>query len=269
MTILGQPARDIDTSKAHPARLYDYYLGGKDNYEVDREAAQKVLAINPNMPTVARTNRAFMHRSTRWLATEAGVRQFLDIGTGIPTQPNLHQVAQDVARDAHIVYVDNDPIVLCHAEALMTSTKEGRTAYLHADVTDPQSIVGDKGLAAFLDFRRPVAISLNALLHFVPDDKGPYEIVQSLVDSLAPGSYLVLSHCTGDFDAQTWKALVGVYAEQGIRAQVRSREEVLRFFDGLELLGTGVQVAHRWMPDQPTSLTDTEVSLYAGVAMKR
>ncbi len=269
MTILGQPARDIDTTKAHPARLYDYYLGGKDNYLVDRIAAAKVLDINPHMRTVAQANRAFMHRSTRWLATEAGIRQFLDIGTGIPTQPNLHQVAQEVAPDARIVYVDNDPIVLCHAQALMTSTEQGRTAYMHADVTDPQSIVGHEGLATVLDLSRPVALSLNALLHFVPDDKRPYDIVQSLVDALAPGSFLVLSHCTGDFLPDVWSELVDIYAEQEIGAQVRSKEEVLRFFDGLELVEPGLVVGHRWKPDQPTDLKDAEVSLYAAVALKR
>ncbi|MFD7663509.1 SAM-dependent methyltransferase [Streptomyces sp. NPDC059788] len=269
MTLPGQPAHRIDTSKAHSARLYDFYLDGKDNYPVDWEAADKVLKIHPHMRTVAQANRAFMHRSTRWLATEAGIRQFLDIGTGIPTQPNLHQVAQEAAPDARIAYVDNDPIVLRHAEALMTSTEQGRTTYLHADVTDPQSILDDEELSTVLDLSRPVALSLNALLHFVPDAKHPYAIVQSLVDALAPGSFLALSHCTGDFLPGIWNLLVDIYAEQKIDAQVRSKEEVLRFFDGLDLVSPGVEVAHRWMPDTPTSLKDVEVSLYAGVAMKR
>ncbi|KOT52690.1 MULTISPECIES: SAM-dependent methyltransferase [Streptomyces] len=269
MTLPGQPPHRIDTSRAHSARLYDYYLDGKDNYPVDWEAAEKVLGINPHMRTVAQANRAFMHRSTRWLATKAGIRQFLDIGTGIPTQPNLHQVAQEAAPDARIAYADNDPIVLRHAEALMTSTEQGRTAYLHADVTDPQSILGNEELSTVLDLRRPVALSLNALLHFVPDDKRPYDIVQSLVDALAPGSYLVLSHCTGDFLPDVWSQLVDIYAEQKIGAQVRTKEEVLRFFDGLELMEPGLVVGHRWKPDQPTGLTDAEVSLYAAVALKR
>ncbi|MEU7161443.1 SAM-dependent methyltransferase [Streptomyces chrestomyceticus] len=268
MTVSGQPADQIDTSTAHSARMYDYYLGGKTQYKVDREAAEQALTINPHMRTVAQANRAFMHRSTRWFA-ETGIRQFLDIGTGIPTEPNLHQVAQKIAPDARVVYADIDPIVLRWAEALMNSTAEGRTDYVQADVRDPQSILGNEDLRKVIDFNQPVALSINAVLHFVPDDEQPYEIVETLVSALAPGSYLALSHCTGDFDAETWERLVEAYGEKGVRAQVRTKPQVLRFFDGLELMEPGLVVGHCWRPDETTDLTDAEVSLYAGVALKR
>jgi hypothetical protein len=267
----GFPAAEIDTSNPHPARMYDFYLGGKDHYEIDRAAASHVVSVFPGIKTCAQVNRLFMHRATRWLTAEAGIRQFLDIGTGIPTQPNLHQIAQGVAPDARIVYADNDPIVLTHARALLRSTAEGRTAYIHADVREPQSILTAAELHATLDMNRPVALSLNALLHFVPDEYKPYDLIATLVDALPSGSYLVISHCTPDFDPETWEKVIDVYHSGGIPAQVRSTGEIARFFDGLELLEPGVEVPHRWKPDanQPlTDVTDAEVSLYVGVARK-
>ncbi|WP_217146823.1 SAM-dependent methyltransferase, partial [Streptomyces sp. AC627_RSS907] len=177
MAELGRAASRIDTSKPHPARMYDYYLGGKDHYEVDQQAAEKVVEINPGIKICAGTNRRFMHRATRYLAA-AGVRQFLDIGTGIPTEPNLHQVAQSVAPEARVVYADNDPIVLTHAQALLRSTREGRTAYIHADVREPEKILAAQELRETLDMSQPVALSLNALLHFVPDEFHAYDLVE-------------------------------------------------------------------------------------------
>ncbi|MBH5333604.1 SAM-dependent methyltransferase [Streptomyces pactum] len=271
MTADGLAPGQIDTSRPHPARMYDYYLGGKDHYEVDQDAAAHVMAIYPSIKTCARTNRSFMHRATRWLASEAGVRQFLDIGTGIPTEPNLHQVAQAVAPDSRVVYTDNDPIVLAHAQALLHSTPQGRTSYIQADVREPERIVNAPELHETLDLSRPVALSLNALLHFVPDEFKPYDIVGRLVDALPSGSYLVLSHCTPDFDPETWAKVVEIYRQGGIPAQVRSRAEVQEFFEGLELVAPGVEVPHRWRPDdaaEATGVTDAEVSLYAGVARK-
>jgi hypothetical protein len=271
VTDQGYSAAEIDTSKPHPARMYDFYLGGKNHYEIDRAAASNVASVFPSIKTCAQVNRLFVHRATRWLTAEAGIRQFLDIGTGIPTEPNLHQIAQAVAPDARIVYADNDPIVLTHARALLRSTTEGRTAYIHADVREPQSILTAAELHATLDMNRPVALSLNALLHFVPDEFKPYDLVATLVDALPSGSYLVISHATPDFDPETWDKVTDVYRSGGIPAQVRSAGEVARFFDGLELLEPGLEVPHRWKPDpgQPlTNVTDAEASFYAGVARK-
>ncbi|PVE11707.1 SAM-dependent methyltransferase [Streptomyces scopuliridis] len=271
MTDLDHPSVDeIDTTKPHPARMYDFYLNGKDYYEADQLAAATVESVFPTVKICAQTNRHFMHRATRWLASEAGIRQFLDIGTGIPTRPNLHQIAQEAAPDSRVVYVDNDPIVLRHAEALMRSTPEGRTAYIHADVRDPKSIIESERLHRTIDLTRPVALSLNALLHFVPDEFRPYETVGCLVDALPSGSYLVLSHCTPDFAPEMWERVIAVYHRGGIPAQVRSRSDVLRFFDGLELVEPGLAVPHRWRPeDEPgDGVTDAAVSIYAGVARK-
>lgn len=270
MTGLDHAATKIDTSKPHSARMYDYYLGGKDNYEADRTAAAAVLDVFPSGHICAQTNRSFMHRAVRLLAT-TGVRQFLDIGTGIPTTPNLHQVAQEVAPDARIVYTDNDPIVMVHAQALLRSTPEGRTAYLHADVREPDSILSAVELHDTLDMEQPIALSLNALLHFVPDEYHPYEIVGSLVDALPSGSYLALSHATADCDPETWEKILGIYSAGGINCQLRSRAEVERFFDGLELLDPGVELPHRWRMGDEKPLpgtTDAAVSNYVGVARK-
>ncbi len=254
----------IDTSKPHPARMYDYYLDGKDSYPVDWEAADRVISLFPDIKTGARVNRSFMHRASRLLA-ECGVRQFLDIGTGIPTEPNLHQVVQGVTPSTRVVYVDNDPIVLRHAEALLRSAPEGLTKYIAADVREPEKII--KGAKEVLNFDEPVALSMVALLHFVSDDHRPYELVNQLLDSLPPGSYLMLSHVTGDFDPETWGQIVGIYRESGVPAQVRSRDEFSRFFEGLELMEPGIQVATKWRPE-PDQETDAQVPLYVGVARK-
>ncbi|MGV9787420.1 SAM-dependent methyltransferase [Streptomyces sp. NPDC003435] len=261
-------ARDIDTSRPHSARMYDYYLGGKDHFEIDEHAAESVASAYPGIFVCARENRAFMHRATRVLAREHGIRQWLDIGTGIPTEPNLHQVAQSVVADARVVYADNDPLVLKYAERLMRSTAEGRTAYIEADVNDPQSLLDAPELADVLDMERPVALSLNALMHFVPDDRDPYGIVSRLLDVLPSGSALALSHCTPDFDAPTWQKVTDIYNGAGTPVQFRSRADVARFFDGLELLDPGVSVGHRWRPDTEPTATDAEVSLWTAVGIK-
>ncbi|MFJ4922001.1 SAM-dependent methyltransferase [Streptomyces sp. NPDC088725] len=271
MTDLDQRSfDDIDTSKPHPARMYDFYLQGKDYYEADELAAANVEVVFPTIKITARTNRQFMHRATRWLASEAGIRQFLDIGTGIPTRPNLHQVAQEIAPDAHVVYADYDPIVLRHAEALMRSTPEGRTAYIQADVRQPETILSAGKLHETLDLTRPVALSLNALLHFVPDESDPYGIVERLMDALPSGSYLALSHCTPDFAPEMWEKVAQVYRAGGIPLQVRSKEDVRRFFDGYELVEPGLTVPHLWRPDGESveGATDAAVSIYAAVARK-
>ncbi|GGX54618.1 hypothetical protein GCM10010358_05870 [Streptomyces minutiscleroticus] len=240
-----QDAIRIDTGKPHPARMYDWFLGGKDNYPVDEEMGRRLLALDRRVPAMARTNRAFMHRATRWLAAN-GVRQFLDIGTGIPTEPNLHQIAQQAAPDSRVVYCDNDPIVLAHAAALLRSTPEGRTEYLQADVRDPEAILGQA--REILDFDRPVGLSLIALLHFVPDEDGAYELVDRFLAALPSGSYLVVSHASGEFDEEKASAATEMYRRSGLTMALRTRDEVARFFDGLELVDPGVVLVPDWHP---------------------
>lgn len=258
---------EIDTTKPHSARLYDAFLGGKTHYAPDAAAAEYVKTLWPGVQTAARANRAFMHRVTRYLAGQAGVRQFLDIGTGIPTEPNLHQVAQATAPEARVVYADNDPIVLQYARALLQSTPEGRTAYVHGDISEPRTILDAPELTDTIDLSRPVALSLIALLHYVPNRQRPYEVVRTVLDSLAPGSYLVLSHVTPDHDPETWARLAEMdgYGDSG---QGRGRSDVLAFFDGLELVEPGLVPPHRWRPEGPVDPehTDAAVSMWAGVA---
>ncbi|MFG3031372.1 SAM-dependent methyltransferase [Streptomyces sp. NPDC048253] len=239
-------AVEIDTSKPHPARMYDWYLGGKDNYPVDEAMGRQMLALDPRVPVMARVNRAFMHRSARWLATN-GVRQFLDVGTGIPTEPNLHQVAQRIAPDARVVYCDNDPIVLAHAAALLRSTSEGATEYLQADVRDPDAIIA--GAGKILDLSRPVALSLVALLHFVSDEDGAHELVDRLLAALPSGSYLMMTHATADFSPEESAAATAKLKAAGVTLALRSREEFTRFFDGLDLVEPGVAVVPEWHPE--------------------
>jgi hypothetical protein len=258
----------IDTSKPHPARMYDWFLGGKDNYPVDEEMAKQLLKLDARGRDMARVNRAVMHRATRWLA-QNGVRQFLDIGTGIPTEPNLHQVAQAVAPDARIVYCDNDPIVLAHAEALLRSTPEGATEYIQADAREPEGILERAGRT--LDFDRPIALSLVALLHFIGDEDGAYEIVRSLMDRLVSGSYLVLSHVARDFDPEGADKAVAMYKARGLTLRPRTREEVARFFDGFELVEPGVSLAAEWRPElgEPIPVAgDGPIPGWVGVARK-
>ncbi|MGW3953530.1 SAM-dependent methyltransferase [Streptomyces sp. NPDC004752] len=242
----GTPGpRKIDTSKAHPARVYDWLLGGKDNYPVDEAVGEK---LPPEAHDAARQNREFMHRASAWLA-EQGIDQFLDIGTGIPTEPNLHQIVQRILPTAKIVYTDNDPIVLAHAEALLVSRPEGATDYIEADVRRPEEIV--EHARGVLDFERPIAMSLIALMHFVPDDQDPYGIVRNLLDALPSGSYLVLSHAASDLFVEQARQVTAEYAKGGIRLGFRTRAEVGRFFDGLDLVEPGVVTAPEWFKSTP------------------
>ncbi|MCI3220662.1 SAM-dependent methyltransferase [Streptomyces sp. NP-1717] len=255
----GTPKPQVDTGKPHPARVYDWLLGGKDHYEVDRLVGER---LPPESKDGARQNRAFMHRAAAWLSG-AGVTQFLDIGTGIPTEPNLHQIVQASTPAARVVYADNDPIVLRHAEALLVSTPQGSTDYIQADVRKPQDIL--RHARATLDFDRPIALSLIALMHFVPDDQGPYDIVSSLVDVLPSGSYLVLSHAASDIVPELSDKVVAEYAKGGIRLGFRTHAGVGRFFDGLELVDPGLVTAPSWFKD--TDAPAEEMSgIYAGVA---
>ncbi|MFH9421918.1 SAM-dependent methyltransferase [Streptomyces sp. NPDC017529] len=268
----GEPVVDLQLDRAHSARIYDYMLGGKTNFLADRTAAGSVLAVFPAALVAARINREFMHRTTRAFA-RAGLRQFLDIGTGIPTPPNLHEIAQDIAPDARVVYTDNDPIVLAHAAALLRSTPEGRTAYLQADVTDPAAIVTAPRVRETLDLARPVALSLNALMHFVPDDgQGrAHRVVEHLKAALPSGSTLAMTHATADFAPEAMGRILDIYAAAGTSVQFRTEAEFTRFFDGWELLEPGVTLSHQWRPDDPgdaTHVTDAEAASYAAVARK-
>ncbi|MET8688721.1 SAM-dependent methyltransferase [Streptomyces sp. NPDC004732] len=236
----------IDTSKPHPARMYDWFLGGKDNYPVDEEMGRQLVAMDGRVLTTARANRAFMQRATRWLASQ-GVRQFLDIGTGIPTEPNLHQIAQGIAPETRVVYCDNDPIVLAHAAALLRSTPQGVTEYIQADFREPERILEEA--AKVLDLERPVALCLVALLHFIADEDGAYDLVDRLMRELPPGSHLMLSHGTADFTPDTAKQAGELYKARGMTLALRTQAEVERFFEGYELVVPGVAVLDRWKPE--------------------
>ncbi|MFE9858465.1 SAM-dependent methyltransferase [Streptomyces sp. NPDC005780] len=263
-----EPPVEIDTSKPHPARMYDWFLGGKDNYPIDEQMARQLLAVDARGRDMARVNRAFMHRATRWLA-ENGIRQFLDIGAGIPTEPNLHQIAQQTAPDARVVYCDNDPIVLAHAAALLRSTPEGATDYIQADARRPEVILEAAGKV--LDFDKPIALSLLALLHFLDDEDGAAELVDRLVDQLAPGSYLILSQTTGDFDPEGAAKAAAMYKARGMTLRPRSRAELTAFFHGLELVDPGVALSADWHPELGEVIDapgDEPIPGYAGVARK-
>ncbi|WP_447036732.1 SAM-dependent methyltransferase [Streptomyces sp. DSM 118878] len=258
----------IDTSKPHPARMYDWFLGGKDNYPVDEEMGRQLVAMDGRVLTMARNNRAFMQRATRWLAGQ-GVRQFLDIGTGIPTEPNLHQIAQGIAPEARVVYCDNDPIVLAHAEALLRSTPQGVTEYLQADFRRPEKIIEEA--SRVLDFDKPVALSLVALLHFISDEDGAYELVDRMMGVLPSGSHLMLSHGTGDFTPDTAEQAGELYKARGMTLALRSRADVARFFEGYELVDPGVAVIDQWKPELGERVTDPAdgpVPGYGAVARK-
>ncbi|NKY88851.1 SAM-dependent methyltransferase [Nocardia veterana] len=263
---------ELRTDQAHSARMYDFYLGGHDNYEADRAAAARVLKVFPTAPEMARANRDFMNRAVEYLARQ-GISQFLDIGTGIPTEPNLHQTAQAVDPAARVVYVDNDPLVLTHARALMQGTPEGRTAFVAADACDAEAILQSPELSATLDLAQPVALSLVALLHFLPDSRRPLEALQTIAAALAPGSWLVISQATGDFAPDTVAEAVRIYRESGLDPQVRSRDEITEFFTatGFELVAPGLVPPHRWPTDtlKATAGADERVSFYAGVGRKR
>jgi O-methyltransferase involved in polyketide biosynthesis len=243
----GTAALCFDTSVAHPARIWDYFLGGKDNFAADRAAAQGVLEVMPAMAMVARAGRAFLASAVHYLATSGGISQFLDIGTGLPTANNTHEVAQRANRQARIVYVDNDPIVLAHARALLTSGPAGRTAYVDADIRDTGQIQGEA--ARTLDFSQPVAMMLLAVLHFVPDAEDPYAITAQLMEALPSGSFLVLSHAAADIETGTVAAGTERYNQRSaVPITPRTRAQVARFFDGMQVVDPGVVPLGHWHP---------------------
>ena len=256
----------IDTSVAHIARVYDYWLGGKDNFTVDREVGEKVLEIHPETVLSVQANRKFLERSVRYLATTEGISQFLDVGTGLPSANNTHEVAQAAIPQARVVYVDNDPIVLAHARALLTSSPEGATGYLDADIKDTDEILA--GAARLLDFSQPVGVMLVAVLHMLRDAERPQAIVNRLMSAVPAGSFLVISHLASDIEQETM-AEMGRTLNKSMTQQftMRTRAQVTAFFGGLTLLAPGVVRTHEWRPDSAADAKTPGV-LWAGVARK-
>lgn len=267
-----RPPVELHTDRPHAARIYDVFLGGKTNYPADRRQAEKVAEGFPTVVASAKANRAFMHRAVRYLAGEAGIRQFLDIGTGIPTSPNLHEIAQSIDASARVVYADNDPIVLTHSRALHIGTAQGRTAYIAADATEPERILAAEELRETLDLGEPVAVTLLLLLHWLPREFDSYAMVAGIMDALPVGSALVISHLTMDFDEGLGK-LEDDFKGTGSSLVGRTRDQVARFFDGLELVEPGIQVPQRWRPDpvqvgSAGAVGDGDVPVWTGVALK-
>jgi hypothetical protein len=257
----------FDITVAHSARVHDYWLGGKDHYPADRAAGDAVIAAYPGIVESVRANRAFLARVVRFLAAEAGIRQFLDIGTGIPTANNTHEVAQSVAPDCRVVYVDYDPVVLAHARALLVGSPEGATDYIDADLCEPQTIL--EQAARTLDLSRPVAVMLIAVMHLIGDDAEPYRIVARLMDAAAPGSYLALSQVASDIQAEQMAEAARRYNSLAHETQRhRSRAEVTRFFDGLELIEPGVVPVQEWRAATAAEAA-ARSAMWGAVARKR
>jgi hypothetical protein len=257
----------FDTSVANQARIYDYLLGGKDNYAADRAAVDAVLEVAPEMGFAARANRAFLGRVVRYLAAQAGIRQFLDIGTGIPTAGNTHQVAQAVAPESRVVYVDYDPIVLAHARALLTSHEAGATEYIDADLRDTGAILSQA--ARLLDFSQPVAVTMLMILHVIPDSDDPQALVARVMDALPAGSYLAVSHLGSDLlDQEARQGFDNIIRRSAQQQYIgRSRAEMLRFFTGLDLVDPGLVRVEEWNPDPDPSETGRS-TLWCALARK-
>jgi hypothetical protein len=271
LTDQGFPVAQIDTSRPHPARMYDYYLGGKDNYEADRAAAQEVIGLLPDAVPSARANRAFMHRAVRFLA-ESGIRQIIDIGTGIPTSPNTHQVAQAVSPDVRVAYVDNDPIVATHAGAHLLGA--GNTGFFLGDVRDPQGILSHPTIGELIDFDQPVGLMLVAILQFIRDDEDPAGLVAAYRDALPAGSYLVLSHPSADFHAPGTgsEEAADVYRQSRATAtfNLRTHAELSALCDGFDLVEPGLVQLPLWRPDGPVPNRRelSRIGGYGGVGVK-
>lgn len=263
----------IDISRPHPARRYDYWLGGKDHFAADRASGDRIAAAFPAIRTAALENRRFLRRVVGHLTAEAGIRQFLDIGAGLPCAPNVHELAQSIAPAARVVYVDNDPMVVTHARALMTSAPQGATAHLQADLRSPERILADPAFTATCDLTRPVGLLIVAVAHFLYDTDLPYDAIARLVQALPSGSYLAMSHATFDpLPAETRQHLARLAEpEAGNGAfRPRSRDEVARFFDGLELLDPGLVSIVDWAPHRPPApqASAQEAAAYAAVGRR-
>ena len=260
----------IDTSRPNVARIYDYLLGGKDNFAVDREAARQLIAATPDIAGIARDNRSFIGRVVRYLADEVGIRQFIDLGGGLPTQTNVHEMAQRVAPDAHVVYVDNDPVVWSHGQALLARGEQ--VAMVHADLREPAAVLRQPEVLRLVDLARPVALVCAGVLHFVSDEEEPHRIIAEYRDHLAPGSYLAISHGTtgtaeNDPDDVTG-SVTSVYRQASAQLHVRSLTEIRRFFEGFDLIDPGVVWINEWRPDPGIPPAGQPRSLAGGVGRK-
>lgn len=256
----------IDPTVATAARMYDYFLGGHDNFAADRIAALKVIEVAPEAPILARENRKFLGRAVRFLAGEVGIEQFLDLGTGLPTRGNVHEAARQVNPSATVVYVDNDPMVLAHSKALKTGAG---TAVIQADMRNPAAILNHAGTQRLIDFNQPMAILFVAVLHFIPDADHPHALVARFLDAATPGSYLVLSHVTTDPSPQTAAKVKSVYADTTNQAAPRPRADILAFFDDLDLIEPGLVPAAQWRPGEPVQDDPAKGWILAGLARKQ
>jgi len=261
---------DIDTGSAHSARIYDYIIGGEDHYPADREAGDAMVREWPALPVHMRANRDFMNRAVRHLAEEEGIRQFLDIGTGIPTSPNIHEIVQSVSPDARVVYVDNDPLVLRLSQGLLNSTPEGRTSYIEADLREPASILEAPELRATLDPGEPVALLVIAIVHFMMDEDDAVGIVRRLLDPLPSGSFLAMSIGTAEFAPDEVGRVAREYAARGMPMRLRTLAEAEEFFTGLELVEPGIVQVHKWHPDGTGTevIRDEDIAMYGVVGRK-
>jgi O-methyltransferase involved in polyketide biosynthesis len=262
----GAETAKLNADVPHSARLWNYWLGGKDNFAADRAVADQILAMVPEMVASARADRAFLGRVVRYFAAEVGIRQFLDVGTGIPTANNTHEVAQRLAPSSRIVYVDNDPLVLVHARALLTSHPEGRTDYLDVDLREPDKVVA--AARRTLDFDQPIAVTMLGILNFIPDDDEAIRLVGKLVEAIPPGSYVAISHPTTEINGETMQAALRLWNEgPAAKMVLRSAEQVKRLFGNLEMVEPGVVTCSRWHPD--AGAEDAEpVPHYGGVGRK-
>jgi O-methyltransferase involved in polyketide biosynthesis len=269
--VYAEPDRipaQVDTSVAHPARVHDYWLGGKDNFAADRAAGDAIKAAVPTVQAMARANRMFAGRAVRYLAGQAGVRQFLDIGAGLPTAGNTHEVAQEAAPGARVVYADNDPLVLLHQRALMSSGDAGATAFIEADLREPSRLLAHPVLAATLDLAQPVGLLLVAVLAYLPDEEDPRAMVATLVDALPMGSYLAITHPTADFNPAAMAGAVAAAGQAGITLVPRSRTQTQAFFTGLDLVEPGLVPVLAWRPDNGPVANPHSCYYYAAVGRK-
>jgi O-methyltransferase involved in polyketide biosynthesis len=266
LNVVAQLPNGIDTTVPHPARVYDYWLGGKDNFAADRRAAEAGYEAFPGVLQSVRANRAFLARVVRQLVTEAGIRQFLDVGSGLPTVSNTHEIAQEKAPESRVVYVDSDPVAVLHARVLLQSSAEGRTDFLHADARDPAQLLARA--SATLDFSRPVAVLVLGVLHFLPDDEEVTGIVTAFKDAVVPGSYLVISHLASDIEPEMMAEFSRRMRENGVAQDAqRTREQVTALFDGLDLLEPGVVPVSKWRPDNEIEAAAV-TALWGGAARK-
>ncbi len=264
------PSREIDTTTPHSARVYDYWLGGKDNFAADRALADKITEMLPVLPMKVRANRAFLGRVVRYMAQEEGINQFLDIGSGLPTARNTHQVAREVAPGSRVLYVDNDPIVVAHSRALMSDNGSGQTGFLQADLRDSAGMLADPAVTRTLDLDQPVGLLMLAVLMFIPDSRDPYGIASSLIGALPNGSCLAVTHLTADFDPAGVARLVAASEADRLPVVARNHGETEKFFSGLEILPPGVVPITAWRPDGfATADNRAGDYAYAGLGRKR